>query len=40
MDLKGVYGKRFAQLEIPSLANATEQLCATSIILIPPDFVD
>ena len=33
--LAGVYGKRFAQLEIPSLATATGQLCASSIILIP-----
>ena len=33
--LAGVYGKRFAQLEIPPLATATGQLCASSIILIP-----
>ena len=33
--LAGVYGKRFAQLEIPPLATATGQLCASSMILIP-----
>ena len=33
--LAGVYGKRFAQLEIPPLAIATGQLCASSMILIP-----
>ena len=33
--LAGVYDKRFAQLGIPSLATATGQLCASSIILIP-----
>ena len=33
--LTGVYGKRFAQLEIPPLATATGQLCASSMILIP-----
>ena len=33
--LAGVYGKRFAQLEIPPIATATGQLCASSIILIP-----
>ena len=33
--LAGVYGKRFAHLEIPPLATATGQLCASSIILIP-----
>ena len=36
--LAGVYGKRFAQLEIPPLATATGQLCASSIILIPLTF--
>ena len=34
-ELAGVYGKRFAQLEIPPLATATGQLCASSMILIP-----
>ena len=33
--LAGVYGKRFAQLDISPLATATGQLCASSIILIP-----
>ena len=33
--LAGVYGKRFAQFEIPPLATATGQLCASSMILIP-----
>ena len=33
--LAGVYGKRFAQLEIPPLATATGQLCASSMILLP-----
>ena len=33
-----VYGKRFAQLEIPPLATATGQLCASSMILIPLTF--
>ena len=33
--LAGVYGKRFALLEIPPLATATGQLCASSMILIP-----
>ena len=33
--LAGIYGKRFAQLEIPPLATATGQLCASSMILIP-----
>ena len=33
--LAGVYGKRFAQLEIPPLAIATGQFCASSIILLP-----
>ena len=33
--MAGVYGKRFAQLEIPPLATATGQLCASSMILIP-----
>ena len=33
--LAGVYGKRFAQLEIPPLATATGQLCGSSMILIP-----
>ena len=33
--LAGVYGKRFAQLEIAPLATATGQLCASSMILIP-----
>ena len=33
--LAGVYGKRFAQLEIPPLATANGQLCASSMILIP-----
>ncbi|MEE3022731.1 MAG: DMT family transporter [SAR324 cluster bacterium] len=33
--LAGVYGKRLAQLEIPPLATATGQLCASSMILIP-----
>ena len=33
--LAGVYGKRFAQLEISPLATATGQLCASSMILIP-----
>ena len=33
--LAGVYGKRFAQLEILPLATATGQLCASSIILHP-----
>ena len=33
--LAGVYGKRFAQLEILPLATATGQLCASSMILIP-----
>ena len=33
--LAGVYGKRFVQLEIPPLATATGQLCASSMILIP-----
>ena len=33
--LAGVYGKRFVQLEIPQLATATGQLCASSMILIP-----
>ena len=33
--LAGVYGKRFAQLEIPPLATTTGQLCASSMILIP-----
>ena len=33
--LAGVYGKRFAQLEIPPLATATGQLCSSSMILIP-----
>ena len=36
--LAGVYGKRFAQLEIPPLATATGQLCASSMILIPLTF--
>ena len=33
--LAGVYGKRFAQLGIPTLATATGQLCASSMILLP-----
>ena len=33
--LAGVYGKRYAQLEIPLLATVTGQLCASSMILIP-----
>ena len=36
--LARVYGKRFAQLEIPPLATATGQLCASSMILIPLTF--
>ena len=36
--LAGVYGKRFAQLEIPPLATTTGQLCASSMILIPLTF--
>ena len=36
--LAGVYGKRFAQLEIPPFATATGQLYASSMILIPLTF--
>ena len=36
--LAEVYGKKYAQLEIPPLATATGKLCASSMILIPLTF--